>query len=552
MKNIYYRQEGGLIAQGAPVAPQAGMVPPAPAMPAPAAPMATMVPSSPAPRKSFAERVMAAEETLKGGSMSALIDMGPMPVEEVIVEEMPMDPMMDAQGDGPVRFEEGAGGYADGMVGPDMGMDDVDAMIPEGSMVMNAEAEELYGPELDDMVAVSGPPSFNEGTPPMVRAKLTRGERVIAPHTTKMFMSDLEAMNAGGLAYRENGGMVTYMRNGGISYDRQVFLRRLLETVKPGSRDEEIILERLGITPQYKQEGGFIDQAKPYLQGTAEGLPERGKIGQLAGFIGSSLKGDPDYSLLAVNQEKPEVNEEEKANEMVVQLATEAKSYVDAAGKAGDFIHGFLTGDEAKLDAEEQGILDQATDAAKGLIGTVVGAAQTVAGAFNQTARVREEALMRIAARKFPDSYTAFTKLQAVGENLALAYLPKLGPGPKTDTDLRVAREAVFNIKAPSHTWVPQLDATISRITGKPVMDPVEASEPNPAAPEVDNTPGSSVSPAAAGEHDGLVAKDYGQMSRIHGATKGGTGEESLIDKGVDAATEAAQDAADTVKSWFS
>ena len=60
--------------------------------------------------------------------------------------------MMDAQGQGPVMIHPEAGGMAQGMVGPDMGVGTVDAELEEGSMVMNPEAAEMFGDELQMMM----------------------------------------------------------------------------------------------------------------------------------------------------------------------------------------------------------------------------------------------------------------------------------------------------------------------------------------------------------------------------------------------------------------
>ena len=60
-------------------------------------------------------------------------------------------------------------------------------------------------------------------------------------------------------------------------------------------------MERGGMV--YAQEGGLIDQAKPFLQGTSPNLPARGKIGQVAQFASSALAGKPDYSLISTTAE---------------------------------------------------------------------------------------------------------------------------------------------------------------------------------------------------------------------------------------------------------
>ena len=144
---------------------------------------------------------------IKGGGTS--VPTAPLPTEA----PMGSEGMMDGQGDGPVSFGEGAGYAVDGEVGPDMGPDDVDAMLPEGSYVLNAEATEMNGPEVDMMEAQAGPPMMNSGSPRMIRAKLTKGERVLAPHVVARYRDRIEQMNQGGLMKRD--AMVMYRQEGG-------------------------------------------------------------------------------------------------------------------------------------------------------------------------------------------------------------------------------------------------------------------------------------------------------------------------------------------------
>ena len=207
---VSYRQVGGpmpaddgsdmpppVIEEGMapPAAPMGGGMPPAGGMPAPA-PAAPVAPPAPV-RKTFAEKVAEARASMKAGETS--VPLAPLPTEAPMAEAG----MMDGQGDGPVAFGEGAGHAVEGEVGPDIGPDDVDAMLPEGSYVLNAEATEMNGPEIDAMEAAAGPPMMNSGSPRMIRAKLTRGERTLAPHVVSMFRDRIEQMNQGGLAMRK-------------------------------------------------------------------------------------------------------------------------------------------------------------------------------------------------------------------------------------------------------------------------------------------------------------------------------------------------------------
>ncbi len=137
---IAYRNVGGpAVLPGA--VPPNQPAPAAPPMdPAMAQPQAPVAPPPPPAPMTFAEKVEAARQMIKSGRTSV-----PMAPELSA-------PMMDAQGDGPVMIHPEAGGVAPGMVGPDMGVDDIDTELEEGSMVMNPEASEMYAEELQMMM----------------------------------------------------------------------------------------------------------------------------------------------------------------------------------------------------------------------------------------------------------------------------------------------------------------------------------------------------------------------------------------------------------------
>ena len=155
---VAYRQVGGPIPGAVPPGPPPGAgVPPGAlppggpplgpqgAPPGPGVPPGPPVPPPAPPRMSFADKVKAAKEAIQGST-------APVPVTpEVQQMAAPADPMMDAQGNGPVAIHPEAGAMAPGMVGPDMGIDDVDAELEEGSMVMNPEASEMYADELQGL-----------------------------------------------------------------------------------------------------------------------------------------------------------------------------------------------------------------------------------------------------------------------------------------------------------------------------------------------------------------------------------------------------------------
>ena len=133
---------------GGPMDPMAaGAMPPGGAMP-PEGAMPPLPPQEP-PRMTFADKVTAARETIKAGRTA-------VPTEPIntMPEDAPMMPagMMDGQGDGPVDIHPDAGMLAFDEVGPDQGVDTVDAMLEEGSYVLNPEASEMFGEDVRAMM----------------------------------------------------------------------------------------------------------------------------------------------------------------------------------------------------------------------------------------------------------------------------------------------------------------------------------------------------------------------------------------------------------------
>ena len=297
---------------GAPMDPMAGGMPPmggAPMPPAGGAPMAPPAPAEP-PRMTFAEKVAEARAAIKGGGTS--VPTNPLPTEA------PMGPqgMMDGQGDGPVAFGEGAGHLTEGEVGPDMGPDDVDAMVPEGAFVMNAEGTAMNGPEIDAMEASAGTPSFYNGSPRMIRAKLTKGERVIAPHVVNMYRDRLEAMNQGGLAARAyNMGGVAYHKDGMEVQDPEAF--RIAENDRRRNQAEGQALAALAM-------------------GTDAGAESAINYAQYDQVAPDTGKQDDEKTEAEINAE-------------VVELAEEAKRLAPLAASAGDLMNGWT-----KLSTEQE------------------------------------------------------------------------------------------------------------------------------------------------------------------------------------------------------
>ena len=137
MGGLIYRQEGGDIPAVGPEGVNPALQQAAP--PPQAAPMPQPMPIPAAPtRVSFAEKVANAKKIIDQNKSMG----NPLPTP------MPAAPMADAEGDGGVM---GDVTYSDVPVGPDMGTDTVDAKLTPGEFVMNKEATEMYGPEIEKM-----------------------------------------------------------------------------------------------------------------------------------------------------------------------------------------------------------------------------------------------------------------------------------------------------------------------------------------------------------------------------------------------------------------
>ena len=407
---IAYRAEGGSIPGAIPVPSQGlpGAIPAGPSEMPPQMPQeAPMAAPMPPARKTFAEKVAEAKEVIKNGGMS-------------VPKNPQMSPQMDAQGDGPI-YGDFQGGQP--QVAPDMGVDTVDAKLAPGEFVMNKEATEANMPAL-------------------------------------------EAMNSQGLAMR-NGGMVPGYNDGGMVqyYDRGGRVKALLNNPNLSSENRKILEGMMveGYEDGGEVEGSFFDKATNWATDNSDKLGKLGKslvqIGQ-RDFTGASDALSPD----AV-EDDTELSKQDKVNSDMVKLAEEAHGLLKGAAKAGDFINGHnqdLTADEEE---EVKGKVKAGLERFAEGIGALV---STGAAAFNQTARVREEALQKIAVRKFPNSYNDYIRLKAVANKMVFPILESgaLGINP-TDADVELARQATFDITAASGSWALQLNDLITRSGGE-------------------------------------------------------------------------------------
>ena len=241
-----------------------------------------------------------------------------------------------------------------------------------------------------------------------------------------------------------------------------------------------------------RDQAGLITQAG--LQNQA--YTPRGGAGAaigagLAGASQAEARYQQELSQIDRDEEQKRIDALDKEKEAddsagknkAIKLATEAMSLVADASTAGDYVNGFTT----FSDEEERSIGEKVT----GFLG---GLAQTAAGAFEQSRRVREEARERLVAAKYPDSYRAYTRLRNLANQMVFPILESgaLGVNP-TDADVDLARKATFDVNSPSNTWAAQLNDIIVKNGGAALETPkptkwggAEVQEEEPAVAEVE------------------------------------------------------------------
>ena len=226
-----------------------------------------------------------------------------------------------------------------------------------------------------------------------------------------------------------------------------------------------------GLDIANQNQAGLITQAGQQNQAFT---PQGGSLGAgAAGFegaadaeaaYGKSIQGINKQEQEAKLKKAEEADEKGKVSKESIRIANEAKFLVQPASKAGDYINGHVP-----LPPEDKAVVDQEEQSALGKLGdTFKQGAQTLAGGFSHTRQIRQEALERLAARRYPDSYRAFTRLKALANQMVFPILESgaLGVNP-TDADVELAKKATFDYTAPSQTWMQQLDDIIAKAKGK-------------------------------------------------------------------------------------
>ena len=259
-----------------------------------------------------------------------------------------------------------------------------------------------------------------------IKAKLTRGEKVLPPHVTAANRERLEAMNRIGLLARNLGGMA-YLKDGGVAgWDRQVFIRKLLEEVKPGSLDERILLDKLGVDPvTYKQEGGDVKAPTPFYKDD-----RLGQLGQSLVAIGQRDWEGASAALVPVAGEDDDGTKGEvESYTNISNLAQKAQALVDVASPAIEHYH-------KRQEVWRQWYQTQA----------VIPYVNQGIDALRRSMEDGIAADMREFSETQPRAGDAFAVLKRVVTVLTTDALDALGPGPKTDFDFIVAGRTVADL----------------------------------------------------------------------------------------------------------
>ena len=176
-------------------------------------------------------------------------------------------------------------------------------------------------------------------------------------------------------------------------------------------------------------------------------------------------------NLLGTNKTGNAISEgSDDSKSEIIRIATEAGALIQSAAIAGDIINGHNLVPDVETAADDS--TSSFWDTFKG------GAAQignVLAGGLSQTEKIRAEARARYAFATHPESFTAYTNLKALSEQMVFPILSTgaLGVNP-TDADVDLARKSQFDVSAPSVTWASQLNRLIATAGGDTVIPNVK------------------------------------------------------------------------------
>ena len=337
----------------------------------------------------------------------------PNPVAPTQPIQKPRKSLMDMVEEYTAKVKASRGQSVDSDIPPAMGVDTVPARLAEGEGVLNREATAMLGGEsFINRVNADGLAMRDQGVDPNMEP-----HGYLAPGGVQDDGRHSVTPSGEPVLNMRNGGFVNYFQTGGVT-EQPSFLERVGQVG---------VDQRTGLT-------GAETEANLYAQ----------HAGLSAPFIGKDPKAVDDEAAKAM-----------KVDSDIRTLITEAQGLLTGAAQAGDFINGHVQdltdAEKAEVEGAEKSWLDRAKEG----FGAAI---STAAGAFNQTARVREEALSKIAVRKYPDSYRDYVRLKAIANKMVFPVLESgaLGINP-TDADVELARQSMFDIKAPSNTWEAQL-----------------------------------------------------------------------------------------------
>ena len=337
--------------------------------------------------------------------------------------------------------------------------DTVPAMLTPGEFVVDADSAHRFGDELEqinnweptpaDMAAETGDEKFiAEDEAVEIKRKFKDGTEIIvkSPEGSKTEVSGLLS------------SLTKTAKREGYDPVKQGMLRANTGLLVPGAITSEQLTTPGGIlgTPQIQPTGILTPEQQAQARSQQFAGAALAGLGSqsgsyLAGMGRRALEGH--QAALAGQEDSASTDSQAE----VVRISKEAGQLLQAASTAGDLINGYV-----KLsDEEEQSIKDQ--------VGNFVSSiAQTVAGGFEQTRRIREEARARIVSAAHPQSYSAYVRLKALANQMVFPVLESgaLGVNP-TDADVELAKSSQFDVTAPSSSWADQLNALIVRNGGQ-------------------------------------------------------------------------------------
>lgn len=377
MNPLIYRQLGGVAPEVAPMDPMGAQAPVDPMMaqgmqPAPAPEMTMAAPPPPPVRKTFAEKVQEAK---------AMIESGRSSVPQAMMKPAGMIGY-DGQGQGPIY---GDATMSPAEVGPDVGEDTVDAKLTPGEYVLNKEAVDMFGPQI-------------------------------------------EQMNQAGLEYRNAGGKVGNQ----TKMEKMMSIMGNASMPMAARQAASVHYKNMG-GPIYRQTGGFANQFQDW----------RAANPGLLGAIGQDIKTEalnPGTAGTAVSDLRTANAKSAVKSKDDLKLFTD---YSRSAQKALLYVNDAVDALDALNAANVKANAAYATSAVLPVINQGTSALNQVRE--NAVLQYMRDWGSKPDNAK---SYEAYKLLEAAVTELTTTALKAQGPGPKTDFDFVVAARSTADLTA--------------------------------------------------------------------------------------------------------